>query len=112
MNRQWCLYLVKLIVICKRSGLSTLKSFGYYFFKNDNQNISFYVNTICMHPLLVSFTYSLPYLKATVGPCNVPKPGFWDMVGKSKWYEKLILAEIEFSLTLHIFYFVWLKIFY
>uniref|UniRef100_A0A3B4AK26 ACB domain-containing protein n=1 Tax=Periophthalmus magnuspinnatus TaxID=409849 RepID=A0A3B4AK26_9GOBI len=25
------------------------------------------------------------YKQATVGPCNVPRPGFWDAVGKAKW---------------------------
>ncbi|XP_015260247.1 PREDICTED: acyl-CoA-binding domain-containing protein 5A-like [Cyprinodon variegatus] len=25
------------------------------------------------------------YKQATVGPCNIPRPGFWDVVGKAKW---------------------------
>uniref|UniRef100_A0A8C6WP50 Acyl-CoA-binding domain-containing protein 5 n=1 Tax=Neogobius melanostomus TaxID=47308 RepID=A0A8C6WP50_9GOBI len=25
------------------------------------------------------------YKQATVGPCNIPRPGFWDAVGKAKW---------------------------
>ncbi|XP_071397892.1 acyl-CoA-binding domain-containing protein 5A [Centroberyx affinis] len=25
------------------------------------------------------------YKQATLGPCNVPRPGFWDAVGKAKW---------------------------
>jgi len=26
------------------------------------------------------------YKQATQGPCNIPRPGFWDPVGKAKWY--------------------------
>ncbi|KAB5587208.1 hypothetical protein PHYPO_G00010450, partial [Pangasianodon hypophthalmus] len=26
------------------------------------------------------------YKQATQGPCNIPRPGFWDPVGKVKWY--------------------------
>ncbi|XP_056155394.1 acyl-CoA-binding domain-containing protein 5A [Lampris incognitus] len=25
------------------------------------------------------------YKQATLGPCNIPRPGFWDAVGKAKW---------------------------
>ncbi|KAM4606291.1 acyl-CoA-binding domain-containing protein 5A [Polymixia lowei] len=25
------------------------------------------------------------YKQATLGPCNIPRPGFWDAVGKTKW---------------------------
>uniref|UniRef100_A0A8B9HCC2 ACB domain-containing protein n=1 Tax=Astyanax mexicanus TaxID=7994 RepID=A0A8B9HCC2_ASTMX len=25
------------------------------------------------------------YKQATLGPCNIPRPGFWDPVGKAKW---------------------------
>ncbi|KAM6953393.1 acyl-CoA-binding domain-containing protein 5A [Aplochiton taeniatus] len=25
------------------------------------------------------------YKQATIGPCNIPRPGFWDAVGKAKW---------------------------
>lgn len=25
------------------------------------------------------------YKQATVGPCDIPRPGFWDAVGKAKW---------------------------
>lgn len=25
------------------------------------------------------------YKQATVGVCNIPRPGFWDAVGKAKW---------------------------
>lgn len=25
------------------------------------------------------------FKQATVGPCNIPRPGFWDAVGKAKW---------------------------
>ncbi|KAM4718911.1 acyl-CoA-binding domain-containing protein 5A isoform 2-T3 [Anableps anableps] len=25
------------------------------------------------------------YKQATIGPCNIPRPGFWDVVGKAKW---------------------------
>uniref|UniRef100_A0A8D3EA24 ACB domain-containing protein n=1 Tax=Scophthalmus maximus TaxID=52904 RepID=A0A8D3EA24_SCOMX len=25
------------------------------------------------------------YKQATVGACNIPRPGFWDAVGKAKW---------------------------
>ncbi|KAM3923820.1 acyl-CoA-binding domain-containing protein 4 isoform 1-T2 [Leptodactylus fuscus] len=25
------------------------------------------------------------YKQATVGPCNIPRPGFWDPIGKYKW---------------------------
>ena len=26
------------------------------------------------------------YKQASVGPCNVPRPGFFDFVGKAKWF--------------------------
>ncbi|XP_064644588.1 acyl-CoA-binding domain-containing protein 5-like isoform X2 [Lineus longissimus] len=35
------------------------------------------------HELMLKF-YAY-YKQATLGPCNIPKPGFWDMVGKAKW---------------------------
>lgn len=25
------------------------------------------------------------YKQATVGACDIPRPGFWDAVGKAKW---------------------------
>ncbi|MEQ2313876.1 hypothetical protein AMECASPLE_006381 [Ameca splendens] len=25
------------------------------------------------------------YKQATIGPCNIPRPSFWDVVGKAKW---------------------------
>lgn len=25
------------------------------------------------------------YKQATLGPCDIPRPGFWDAVGKAKW---------------------------
>ncbi|GCB74097.1 hypothetical protein scyTo_0003184 [Scyliorhinus torazame] len=25
------------------------------------------------------------YKQATLGPCNTPRPGFWDPIGKYKW---------------------------
>ena len=25
------------------------------------------------------------YKQATLGPCNQPKPSFWDVIGKAKW---------------------------
>ena len=28
--------------------------------------------------------YSL-YKQATIGPCNIPKPSFWDVINKAKW---------------------------
>jgi len=38
--------------------------------------------------------YSL-YKQATVGPCNISKPGFWDMVGKSKWEAWKHLGDMD-----------------
>ena len=26
------------------------------------------------------------YKQAKEGPCSIPKPGFWDVIGKAKWY--------------------------
>lgn len=31
------------------------------------------------------------YKQATEGPCELPKPGFWDIVNRAKWYVKTIL---------------------
>ena len=28
--------------------------------------------------------YSL-FKQATIGPCNIPKPAFWDIINKAKW---------------------------
>lgn len=25
------------------------------------------------------------YKQATQGPCNIPRPGFWDPIGRYKW---------------------------
>lgn len=25
------------------------------------------------------------YKQATIGACNIPRPGFWDAVGRAKW---------------------------
>ncbi|XP_059390681.1 acyl-CoA-binding domain-containing protein 5A-like [Carassius carassius] len=35
------------------------------------------------HDMMLKF-YSY-YKQATQGPCNIPRPGFWDPVGKAKW---------------------------
>ncbi|XP_052398975.1 acyl-CoA-binding domain-containing protein 5A isoform X1 [Carassius gibelio] len=35
------------------------------------------------HNMMLKF-YSY-YKQATQGPCNIPRPGFWDPVGKAKW---------------------------
>ncbi|CAG5896117.1 unnamed protein product [Menidia menidia] len=34
------------------------------------------------------------YKQATVGPCNIPRPGFWDAVGKAKWDAWNSLADM------------------
>ncbi|XP_041372318.1 acyl-CoA-binding domain-containing protein 5A-like isoform X2 [Gigantopelta aegis] len=35
------------------------------------------------HEMMLSF-YSY-YKQAVEGPCNIPQPGFWDVIGKAKW---------------------------
>lgn len=35
------------------------------------------------HEMMLKF-YSF-YKQASVGPCNISKPAFWDVVGKAKW---------------------------
>jgi acyl-CoA-binding protein len=35
------------------------------------------------HDMMLLF-YSY-YKQATLGPCNIPKPAFWDVVNKAKW---------------------------
>ena len=30
------------------------------------------------------------YKQATIGPCNVSRPRFYDVVGKLKWYVKMV----------------------
>ncbi|KAM4543626.1 acyl-CoA-binding domain-containing protein 5A [Fundulus diaphanus] len=35
------------------------------------------------------------YKQATIGPCNVPRPGFWDVVGKAKWDAWNSLGEMS-----------------
>jgi diazepam-binding inhibitor (GABA receptor modulating acyl-CoA-binding protein) len=32
------------------------------------------------------------FKQATVGKCNTPKPGFFDFVGKSKWYVFIMIG--------------------
>ena len=29
------------------------------------------------------------YKQATAGPCNIAKPGFWDVTGRAKWYSNV-----------------------
>jgi hypothetical protein len=47
------------------------------------------------HETMLKF-YSY-YKQATQGPCNIGKPGFWDIVGKAKWYAE-VYACINVSL--------------
>uniref|UniRef100_A0AAX7VU25 Acyl-CoA-binding domain-containing protein 5 n=1 Tax=Astatotilapia calliptera TaxID=8154 RepID=A0AAX7VU25_ASTCA len=35
------------------------------------------------------------YKQATVGPCSIPRPGFWDVVGKAKWDAWNSLGEMS-----------------
>uniref|UniRef100_A0A3B3VH27 Acyl-CoA-binding domain-containing protein 5 n=1 Tax=Poecilia latipinna TaxID=48699 RepID=A0A3B3VH27_9TELE len=35
------------------------------------------------------------YKQATIGPCNIPRPGFWDVVGKAKWDAWNSLGEMS-----------------
>ncbi|CAI5672734.1 unnamed protein product [Oreochromis niloticus] len=35
------------------------------------------------------------YKQATVGPCNIPRPSFWDVVGKAKWDAWNSLGEMS-----------------
>ncbi|KAL1248957.1 hypothetical protein QQF64_022275 [Cirrhinus molitorella] len=35
------------------------------------------------------------YKQATQGPCNIPRPGFWDPVGKAKWDAWNSLGEMQ-----------------
>lgn len=35
------------------------------------------------------------YKQATQGPCNIPRPGFWDPVGKAKWDAWNSLGEMS-----------------
>ncbi|XP_036073415.1 acyl-CoA-binding domain-containing protein 5A [Oryzias melastigma] len=35
------------------------------------------------------------YKQATLGPCNIPRPGFWDAVGKAKWDAWNSLGDME-----------------
>ena len=35
------------------------------------------------HEMMLMF-YAF-YKQATVGPCNLPKPAFWDVINKAKW---------------------------
>uniref|UniRef100_A0A672K7M3 Acyl-CoA-binding domain-containing protein 5A-like n=1 Tax=Sinocyclocheilus grahami TaxID=75366 RepID=A0A672K7M3_SINGR len=34
------------------------------------------------------------YKQATQGPCNIPRPGFWDPIGKAKWEAWNSLGEM------------------
>lgn len=44
------------------------------------------------HDMMLKF-YSY-YKQATQGPCNIPRPGFWDPVGKAKWDAWSSLGEM------------------
>ncbi|KTF74681.1 hypothetical protein cypCar_00023342, partial [Cyprinus carpio] len=35
------------------------------------------------------------YKQATQGPCNIPRPGFWDPIGKAKWDAWNSLGEMQ-----------------
>ncbi|XP_054876967.1 acyl-CoA-binding domain-containing protein 5A isoform X2 [Poeciliopsis prolifica] len=35
------------------------------------------------------------YKQATIGPCNIPRPSFWDAVGKAKWDAWNSLGEMS-----------------
>ncbi|XP_037550081.1 acyl-CoA-binding domain-containing protein 5A isoform X2 [Nematolebias whitei] len=35
------------------------------------------------------------YKQATIGPCDIPRPGFWDAVGKAKWDAWNSLGEMS-----------------
>lgn len=37
------------------------------------------------------------YKQATVGACNIPRPGFWDAVGKVKWSVHVFHGENMFA---------------
>ena len=42
---------------------------------------------IGMHlPSIMSLQFYALYKQAKDGPCNIPKPAFWDVIGKAKWY--------------------------
>lgn len=34
------------------------------------------------------------YKQATIGTCNIPRPGFFDFVGKAKWYALNRFADL------------------
>jgi len=38
------------------------------------------------------------YKQATEGPCQSPKPSFWDLIKKAKWYNSLILFVKAFEI--------------
>ena len=51
--------------------------------------------TSCMPTTSLQF-YAL-YKQAKNGPCNIPKPAFWDVIGKAKWYVPMLtLANSPF----------------
>lgn len=35
------------------------------------------------------------YKQATVGACNIARPGFWDAVGRAKWLKKEIENAVK-----------------
>ena len=51
------------------------------------------------HALMLKF-YSY-FKQATLGPCNIPRPAFWDVVGKAKW---LVISLSSYKLLLNTMY--------
>ena len=41
------------------------------------------------------------FKQAKEGSCTEPRPGFWDVIKKAKWYDKIVLTSFftSFSIT-------------
>jgi len=43
------------------------------------------------------------YKQATEGKCTIPKPGFWDIVGKAKWWVFNLKNHDLFKIKIYLF---------
>lgn len=69
-----------ILVFCAYRTISTIKH-------DETQGIYHFCKLEVVAGIFSTQFYAL-YKQATAGPCNIAKPGFWDVTGRAKWYSK------------------------